>query len=104
MPVGFLTFAGTFLWSHVCPLETDRKCRRAVELVQPRKKVAKTEDVREVIRVMQNSPTAAYIRELSLHERMMLAALLKCVRRLGVEEIRWGDVRLTELQVAMRLT
>jgi origin recognition complex subunit 1 len=67
-------------------------CRRAVELVQPLKKTAKTEDVKEVIKVMQNSPTAAYIRDCSLHERMMLAATLKCIRRDGVEEVKWGDV------------
>lgn len=67
-------------------------CRRAVELVQAKKKTAKTEDVKDVIKVMQNSPTAAYIRDCSLHERMMLAAILKCIRREGVEEVKWGDV------------
>lgn len=69
-------------------------CRRAVELVQPRTKMARTDDVKEVIKSMQNSPTAAYLRELSFHERLMLAALLKCIKREGVEEIKWGDVRL----------
>ena len=43
---------------------------------------------------MQNSPTAAYVRECSFHERMMLAALLKCIKREGVEEIKWSEVRL----------
>lgn len=41
---------------------------------------------------MQNSPTAAYLRECSLHERIMLAALLKVIKREGVGEVRWGDV------------
>lgn len=49
-------------------------------------------EVREVISVMQNSPTAGYLRDLSLHERIMLAAVLKCVKREGVEEVKWGDV------------
>jgi origin recognition complex subunit 1 len=51
-------------------------------------------DVKEVIQVMQNSPTAAHLRECSFHERMMLASLIKCMKREGVEEIKWGEVRL----------
>jgi origin recognition complex subunit 1 len=66
--------------------------RRTVELVQPLRRTAKTDDVREVIKMMQNSPTAAYLRECSLHERIMLAALVKVIKREGVEEVRWGDV------------
>lgn len=66
--------------------------RRAVELVQPHKKAARTDDVRNVIVQMQNSPTAAFLKDCSLHERIMLAALLKCVKRDGVEEIKWDDV------------
>ncbi|KAH0828017.1 P-loop containing nucleoside triphosphate hydrolase protein [Lanmaoa asiatica] len=67
-------------------------CRRAVELVHPKGKTAGMEDVKEVIKVMQNSPTAAFLKELSLHERIMLAALVKCMKREGVEEIRWVEV------------
>jgi origin recognition complex subunit 1 len=66
--------------------------RRTVELVQPRKKTAGTMEVKEVISAMQNSPTAGYLQELSLHERIMLAAVLKCVKKEGVEEVKWGDV------------
>lgn len=69
-------------------------CRRAVELVHPKGKTAGMEDVKEVIRVMHNSPTAAFLRELSLHERIMLAALVKCMKREGVEEIQLGEVRI----------
>ncbi|KAI0313860.1 P-loop containing nucleoside triphosphate hydrolase protein [Amylostereum chailletii] len=68
-------------------------CRRTVELVQPQKRTARTEDVKEVIKVMQNSPTAAYLRDCSFHERLMLAALLKCMKKEGVDEIRWADVQ-----------
>ncbi|EKM58737.1 uncharacterized protein PHACADRAFT_207509 [Phanerochaete carnosa HHB-10118-sp] len=68
-------------------------CRRAVELVQPQKRTARTDDVKQVIRDMQNSPTAAYLRELSFHERLLLAAILRCVRREGVDEVRWADIQ-----------
>jgi len=67
-------------------------CRRTVELVRPDRRVARTDDVKDVIRNLQNSPTAAFLRSLSLHERILLAALLKCVRRTGVSEIPWTDV------------
>ncbi len=68
-------------------------CRRTVELVHPLRKAARTDDVKEVIKEMQNSPTAAYLRELSFHERLMLAALIKCVRKEGVEEIKWYELQ-----------
>ena len=67
--------------------------RRTVELVQPLRRAARTDDVKDVIRDLQNSPTAAFLRALALHERILLAALLKCVRRTGVDEIPWADVR-----------
>ena len=41
---------------------------------------------------MRDSPTAGYLRDLSLHERIMLAAVLKCIKRGETEEIEWGDV------------
>lgn len=63
-----------------------------MELVQSRVKTAGTDDVKQVIKDMQNSPTAAYMRDLSFHERLMLAVMLKCIKKEGVEEIRWGDV------------
>ena len=50
--------------------------------------------MKQVIKDMQNSPTAAYLRDLSFHERLMLAAILRCVKKEGVEEITWGDVSL----------
>ncbi|KAK0205055.1 P-loop containing nucleoside triphosphate hydrolase protein [Desarmillaria ectypa] len=68
-------------------------CRRSVEIVRPEKKVASLPTVKEVISVMQNSPTAAYLRECSFHERLMLAALVKCIKREGVEEVKWGEVQ-----------
>ena len=69
-------------------------CRRAVELVQEKKTTVKPPHIKEVVQVMQNSPTAAFLRDLSFHERLMLASLIKCIKREGVEEIKWGDVSL----------
>jgi origin recognition complex subunit 1 len=60
--------------------------------VHPKQRTARTEDVKEVIKVLQNSPTAAYLQDCTLHERIMLASLLKCMKREGVEEIKWGEV------------
>ncbi|KAJ3480400.1 hypothetical protein NLI96_g8374 [Meripilus lineatus] len=68
-------------------------CRRTVELVQPHSRLARTDDVKQVIKDMQNSPTAAYLRDLSFHERLMLAAMLKCIKKEGVEEIKWGEIQ-----------
>ena len=63
-----------------------------MELVQPSRRVARTDDVKDVIRNLQNSLTTAFLRSLSLHERILLAAILKCVRRTGVWEIPRVDV------------
>ncbi|KAG6812758.1 hypothetical protein H0H92_000673 [Tricholoma furcatifolium] len=68
-------------------------CRRTVELVMPERRTARIPEVNEVVRAMQNSPTAAYLRECSFHERMMLASLVKCIKREGVQEIKWGEVQ-----------
>ena len=69
-----------------------KQTRRTVELVQQHRRVARTDDVKDVIRNLQNSPTSAFLRSLSLHERILLAALLRCMRRAGVGEIPWADV------------
>ncbi|TRM64559.1 P-loop containing nucleoside triphosphate hydrolase protein [Schizophyllum amplum] len=79
-------------------------CRRAVELVHPKRRAVKVPDVAEVIKLMQNSPTAAFLRGCSLHERLMLAALVKCVKREGVEEIKWGEVQNQHLNYIESLT
>ena len=69
-----------------------KQTRRTVELVQQHRRVARTDDVKDVIRNLQNSPTSAFLRSLALHERILLAALLRCARRAGVGEIPWADV------------
>lgn len=87
------TFAGTSFDPSLSCISRQRTRSRAVELVQPYRRTARTEDVKDVIRDLQNSPTATFLRSLSLHERIMLAALLRCVRRSGVEEIPWVEVQ-----------
>lgn len=41
---------------------------------------------------MQHNPVTAYLQDCSFHERLMLASLVKCMKREGVEEIKWGEV------------
>ncbi|KAI5120698.1 hypothetical protein M0805_007661 [Coniferiporia weirii] len=79
-------------------------CRRAVELVRARNRAARLQDVKEVITLMQSSHTAAFLSDCSLHERIMLAALLKCVRREGVDEVRWDDLQRQHLLYTDLLT
>ncbi|KAF9559279.1 P-loop containing nucleoside triphosphate hydrolase protein [Agrocybe pediades] len=67
-------------------------CRRAVELVLPTKSTVKIPHIKEVVQTLQNSPTAAFLRDLSFHERVMLASLIKCVKREGVEEVKLSEV------------
>ncbi|KAJ7704310.1 P-loop containing nucleoside triphosphate hydrolase protein [Mycena rosella] len=67
-------------------------CRRAVEVAHQDCRMAVIRDVNEVTKQMQNSPTAAFLRDCSFHERVTLVSLIKCIKREGVEEIKWGDV------------
>lgn len=69
-------------------------CRRAVELVRATRATVKAPHIREVVQLMQNSPTAAFLRDLSFHERLMLASLVNCAKREGVDEIKWSEVRI----------
>lgn len=78
--------------------------RRAVELVKEAKGTVKAPHIKEVVQVMQNTPTAAYLRELSFHERVMLTSLVKCMKRDGVNEISWGDVRRNSVLNCVILT
>ncbi|KAG8963633.1 Origin recognition complex, subunit 1 [Tulasnella sp. 425] len=69
--------------------------RRAVETVynpQGSSPVVRMKDMTEVIKAMQNSPNAAFVRECSFVERVVLAAIIKCVKREGVSEVKWGEV------------
>jgi origin recognition complex subunit 1 len=57
-------------------------------------KTVKIPDIKRVIESMQNSPTAVYLTNCSEHEKIMLASVLKCIRKNGIEMIRWGEVRI----------
>jgi hypothetical protein len=70
-------------------------------MVAPTKETAKIKHVQEVMNTMSKSPTAVYLKGCSYHERVMLAALLKCMKREGVEEIKWGDVCLLSSSLVM---
>lgn len=69
--------------------------RRAVEIASLDKRAAKASDIHEVMRIMQNSPTATFLRDCTFSERVMLASLMKCIKREGVEAIPWADVSVT---------
>ncbi|KIO22790.1 hypothetical protein M407DRAFT_27735 [Tulasnella calospora MUT 4182] len=65
--------------------------RRAVETVynpQGTSPIVKMKDMTEVIKAMHNSPNAAFVRECSFVERVVLAAIIKCVKREGVTKQR----------------
>ncbi|RXW21306.1 hypothetical protein EST38_g4564 [Candolleomyces aberdarensis] len=79
-------------------------CRRVVEHVSASKTTAGANHVSKIMSIMQSSPTAGYLQDCSLHERIMLAALIKCVKREGVEEIKWGDVQYQHLNYIGALT
>ena len=72
--------------------------------MRPKGAAAHTKDVKDVIKEMQNSPTAAYLRECTLHERIMLASLIKCVKREGTEEIKVGDVSPVQYYLILSCT
>lgn len=74
--------------------------RRAVELARQPDGSFRTVmigDVNTVMKQMQNSPAAAYLRECSYMEKVMLVAVVKVVRREGVPDVKWGDVTYQHL-------
>jgi hypothetical protein len=50
------------------------------------------DDVKDVIRDLQNSHMAPFLHALSPHEQILLPALLKYLCRTGVSKIPWADV------------
>lgn len=56
------------------------------------KRVPKPGDVTaKVIKVMQTGPTAAYLRDCSIRQRLILASLLRCVKRKGGFFLKWEE-------------
>ncbi|WVQ81847.1 hypothetical protein IAT38_003974 [Cryptococcus sp. DSM 104549] len=81
-------------------------CRRAVEVAIENKDktpppghegpgpyVVLPQQMLAVLSSMSSSPTAKFIKACSLQQKMMLAALVRCVRREGVSEVSWRNVR-----------
>ncbi|KAI6154604.1 P-loop containing nucleoside triphosphate hydrolase protein [Pisolithus tinctorius] len=72
-------------------------CRRAVELAHAEERSGEARDVQNALAALQRSPTAAFVSTCSLHERIMLAALIRCIKREGVEEVKWGEIQAQHL-------
>ncbi|CED85291.1 Origin recognition complex, subunit 1, and related proteins [Phaffia rhodozyma] len=85
-------------------------CRRAVELaipVQPSKQLPKPVRIKQISAVlaeMSKNPTAQFVRNCSLFEKVMLAAVVRCTRRLGVGEIEWGRLKYNHSLILSSLT
>lgn len=45
-----------------------------------------------VLNQMSSSPVALFVKSCSEQQKMMLAAMVRCVRREGVPEIQWRAV------------
>jgi origin recognition complex subunit 1 len=54
--------------------------------------VVSVKDMQNVLKALTSSPVALFIKQCSLYEKIMLAAVLRCVRREGVPEISWLNV------------
>jgi len=46
-----------------------------------------------VLNLMSSSPVALFLKQCSVQQKMMMAAMVRCVRREGVPEIPWRAVR-----------
>lgn len=76
--------------------------RRAVEVaLEPKDgKVVHPVTAKEmmsVLNLMSSSPVAMFLKQCSLQQKMMLAAVVRCVRREGIPEIPWRAVRFHSL-------
>ncbi|KAI7904824.1 P-loop containing nucleoside triphosphate hydrolase protein [Cokeromyces recurvatus] len=86
-------------------------CRRAVEIVENRIKEQEEEEggksapkhvtiaiVDEAIKEMFSSPSVAFVRSCSLHQKIFLIACLQRSRAIGLAEIEFGDVAHYHIQ------
>ncbi|CAK9782561.1 P-loop containing nucleoside triphosphate hydrolase protein [Cutaneotrichosporon oleaginosum] len=80
-------------------------CRRAVEVsVKNGAGVVGPRDMALVLSAMSNSPVALFIKACGLEQKMMLAAMVRCVRREGVSEITWRALRADHDALTRALT
>lgn len=70
--------------------------RRAVEvaLEQPAPHPVNPKEMMAVLNLMSSSPVAMFVRSCSLEQKVMMAAVVRCVRREGVAEIAWRSVSI----------
>lgn len=53
----------------------------------------KTKQILAVLVEMSKNPTAQFIRNCSFYEKVLLAAVVRLVRKSGIGECEWGKVR-----------
>ena len=51
-------------------------------------------EMQQVLALMSSSPVSLFLKQCSVQQKVMMAAVLRCVRREGVPEIQWRSVRL----------
>lgn len=80
-------------------------CRRAVEVAissavssgnskdGTKPQPVKMRQISAVLAEMSRNPTAQFVRSCSLYEKVMLAAVVRGIRKTGVGELEWGRVR-----------
>ena len=78
--------------------------RRAVETVEVENdnrklqglepKLVMISDVQAVIKAMSSSGPCLWIQQASLHQKILLLALSRCVKKQGQDQIKFGDVSL----------
>ncbi|ELU42571.1 replication control protein 1 [Rhizoctonia solani AG-1 IA] len=80
--------------------------RRAVEVCHTSQgsRTVTIQDVVEVIKSMDKSSTADYIRDCSFHERLLLASMISRMRRAGVDSVKWDDVSRKSHLITLVLT
>ncbi|KAI8987250.1 P-loop containing nucleoside triphosphate hydrolase protein [Mycotypha africana] len=84
-------------------------CRRAVEIVESRlaakEKGIPAPDkvtiaiVDEAVREMFSSPSIAFVRSCSLHQKIFLVACMQTFREIGLKEIEFGDVAHHHIEI-----
>ncbi|GFZ49562.1 Origin recognition complex subunit 1 [Saitozyma sp. JCM 24511] len=72
-------------------------CRRAVEVALETKSATPhpvtPKEMMAVLNQMSSSPVAMFVKSCSAQQKMMMAAVVRCVRREGIPEITWRSVR-----------
>lgn len=67
---------------------------RAVEVAldQSKPHPVNPKEMMAVLNLMSSSPVAMFVKSCSVQQKMMMAAVVRCVRREGVAEIAWRSV------------